>query len=102
MVVMMNTLSVGEYSQPVEFTDERGKKGVRIVYLKNRSEPHRENIKDDFSRISQRALEEKKNDALEKWFTEKIPTYYIKIDDDFKTCSEMEKWLHPANATVKN
>jgi peptidyl-prolyl cis-trans isomerase SurA len=102
MVVMMRSLTVGEYSQPVEFTDERGKKGVRVVYLKNRSEPHRENLKDDFSRVSQRALEEKKNDALEKWFTEKIPTYYIKIDDEFKTCSEMQKWLLPADAAAKN
>ncbi len=102
MVVMMRALTVGEYSQPTEFTDERGKKGVRIVYLKNRTDPHRENIKDDFSRVSQRALEEKKNDALEKWFTEKIPTYYIKVDDDFKTCDEMQKWLRPAGATVKN
>ena len=102
MVIMMKILSIGEYSQPTEFSDERGKKGVRIVYLKSRSEPHRENVKDDYNKIAQRALEEKKNDALEKWFVEKIPTYYIKIDDDFKTCDEMQKWLHSANSTVKN
>lgn len=102
MVVMMKILSVGEYSQPTEFTDERGKKGVRIVYLLSKSEPHRENIKDDYNKIAQRALEEKKNDALEKWFTESIPTYYIKIDDDFKSCDEMQKWLHSANSTAQN
>ena len=102
MVLMMKIISVGEYSQPTEFLDERGKRGVRVVYLKSRSEPHRENIKDDYNKIAQRALEEKKNDALEKWFTDKIPTYYIKIDDDFKTCDEMQKWLHSANSTVVN
>ena len=102
MVVMMKILSLGEFSQPTEFTDQRSKKGVRIVYLKSKSEPHRENVKDDFSKIAQRALEEKKNEALEKWFVEKIPTYYIKIDDDFKRCDEMQKWLHSAEATVKN
>ncbi len=102
MVVMMKILNVGEYSQPTEFTDERGKKGVRIVYLKSKSEPHRENMKDDYNRISQRALEEKKTDALEKWFIEKIPTYYIKIDNDFKTCDEMQKWLHSANDAAVN
>ena len=102
MVLMMKIISVGEYSQPTEFLDDRGKRGVRVVYLKSRSEPHRENIKDDYNKIAQRALEEKKNDALEKWFTDKIPTYYIKIDDDFKTCDEMQKWLHSANSTVIN
>jgi peptidyl-prolyl cis-trans isomerase SurA len=102
LVVMMKDLRVGEYSQPTEFTDERGKRGIRVVYLLSRSEPHRENVKDDYNKISQRALEEKKNIALEKWFTEKIPTYYIKIDDEYKSCEEMKKWLTPADATVKN
>lgn len=102
MVLLMKVIGIGEYSQPVEFTDQRGKKGVRVIYLKSRSEPHRENIKDDYNKIAQRALEEKKNDALEKWFVEKIPTYYIKIDEDFKTCDEMQKWLHSANSTVQN
>ena len=102
MVVMMKNLKVGEYSQPTEFADERGKRGVRIVYLLSRSEPHRENIKDDYSKIAQRALEEKKNNTLEKWFTEKIPTYYIKIDAEYKTCEEMQKWIIPAKETVVN
>lgn len=100
LVVMMRSLGIGEYSQPTEFTDERGKKGVRVVFLKSRSEPHRENLKDDYNKISQRALEEKKNNTLEKWFAEKIPTYYIKIDDEFKNCGELQKWLPVAQAAV--
>lgn len=102
MVVMIKDLAVGEYSQPTEFTDERGKKGVRIVYLISRSEPHRENVKDDYNKIAQRALEDKKADALDKWYTEKIPTYYIKIDDTFKGCEEMHKWLISANTAANN
>ena len=72
----------------------------RVVFLKSRSEPHRENLKDDYNKISQRALEEKKNNTLEKWFAEKIPTYYIKIDDEFKNCEELQKWLPVAQAAV--
>jgi peptidyl-prolyl cis-trans isomerase SurA len=92
MVLMMNDLKVGQYSQPTEFVDERGKKGVRIVYLISRSEPHRENIKDDYNKITQRALEFKKNETLEKWFTDKIANFYIKIDEEYKACEEMQKW----------
>ncbi len=103
MVVMMKNLKVGEYSQPTEFTDERGKRGVRIVYLVSRSEPHRENVKDDYSKIAARALEEKKSNVLEKWFVEKIPSYYIKIDQDYQTCDEMQKWIvTPKENTAKN
>ena len=102
LVVMMKDLKVGQYSQPTEFTDERGKKGVRIIYLISRSEPHRENMKDDYNKIAQRALEEKKNGALERWFNEKIATYYIKVDDEYKSCEQMNKWIAPSKATAVN
>ena len=92
LVAMLKDLKVGQYSQPVEYTDETGKKGVRIVYLKTKTEPHRMNIKDDYNRISEQALEEKKNEALDAWFIKKIPTYFIMVDDDYKSCPEMSKW----------
>ncbi|HMK02947.1 MAG TPA: peptidylprolyl isomerase [Ferruginibacter sp.] len=93
LVVMLKDLRVGQYSQPTEFTDERGRKGIRIVYLQTKTEPHRENMKDDYNRIAQRALEEKKNEALETWFQKKVSTYYILVDDEFKSCAEMQKWV---------
>ena len=97
-VVLLKNLNVGEYSQPTPFTDQRGRKGVRIAYLKSRSEPHVENLKDDYNRIAQRALELKKEDAVEKWFTKKIPTYYIMIDDEFKGCPMLDNWLSVAKS----
>jgi peptidyl-prolyl cis-trans isomerase SurA len=101
LVLMLKDLKVGQYSQPTEFMDERGRKGVRVVYLKSKTEPHRENLKDDYDRISQRALEAKKNEVLEQWFIKKVVTYHIMIDDEFKGCPEMKKWL-PEKSTVKN
>jgi len=85
-------LSAGQYSQPTPFTDDRGKKGVRIVYIISKSDPHRENLKDDYNRIAQRALEQKKNKALQTWFQARIATYYIMIDGDFRNCSNLSKW----------
>lgn len=93
LVAMLKDLKVGQYSHPKEYLDERGKKGVRLVYLKTRTEPHRENLKDDYDRISQRALEEKKNEVLEQWFNKKLVTYYILVDDEYKSCAEMQKWM---------
>lgn len=101
MVLMMKDLQVGQYSQPVEFADERNKKGVRIVYLISRSEPHRENMKDDYNKIAQRALEAKKNEVLDKWFNDRIASYYIKIDEEYKGCDEMKKWLTPAGTAKR-
>ncbi len=100
MVSNLKTLKVGQYSQPIEYTDDRGKKGIRIIYLVQRTDPHRENLKDDYSRVSQRALEEKKTEALEKWFTQKIPTYYIMLDNEFRQCPEMQKWSKGAQSST--
>src|SRR3984893_2171643 len=98
VVLLLKNFNVGEFSQPTPFTDERGRKGIRIAYLKTRTEPHRENLKDDYNRIAQRALEIKKEQALEKWFLKKIPSYYIMIDDEYKSCSMLGTWLSVAKS----
>src|ERR1700712_612255 len=92
LLLKKSNLSSGQYSQPSVFTDERGKKGVRVVYLISKSEPHRENLKDDYNRISQRALEQKKNKVLQTWFQSRISTYYIMIDGDYRNCGNLSKW----------
>ena len=92
MVLMLDKMKVGEFSKPVPFFDERQKAGVRIVYLKSRTEPHRENLKDDYNRIASRALEFKKQAALEKWFSVKIPSYYIMMDEEFAGCTNLSMW----------
>lgn len=104
MVLLLknSNLKPGEYSKPSIFTDERGKKGVRIVKLVSKSEPHRENLRDDYNRVAERALGEKKSAALEKWFLTKIPTFYIMIDGEYRNCSNLTKWQNsPATATSR-
>jgi len=80
LVGLLDKMKVGEYSAPMEYESEQGKKGVRIVHLKSRSAPHRMNLTDDYSKIAQFALEEKKAKTLEKWLQGKLPTYYVMLD----------------------
>jgi len=87
----LNKLKIGEYSSPLVFKDEREKKGVRIVNLRSKTEPHRENLRDDYNKIALRALEEKKEKAIEKWFLTKLPTYYIMVDREFQNCEGVKK-----------
>jgi peptidyl-prolyl cis-trans isomerase SurA len=81
MVASLSKMKIGEFSLPTPFTNDQGKKGVRIIYLKSRSEPHRMNMHDDYSKIANFALEEKKSKTLEKWMKATIPTYYIMVDN---------------------
>lgn len=80
LVGVISKLKVGDISKPAPFKDEQEKQGVRIVLLKSRTAPHRMNMQDDYSKISNYALEEKKAKVLEKWLKDKIPTYYMMID----------------------
>lgn len=92
LVLMLKNLKLGEYSQPVVFTDQRGKKAVRIVYLKTQLEPHTENLRDDYSKIANRALEEKKGEVMEKWVAKKLPTYYLSVDNSYD-CGNINTWV---------
>ena len=94
IVAQLGKLKVGGYSQPQAFMDERvGKKGVRILYLKSRSEPHKMNLRDDYNKIASAALEEKKYLTLEKWLIGNIPTHYIMVDPTIAGCKQLNKWI---------
>ncbi|MGO4294736.1 peptidylprolyl isomerase [Chitinophaga sp. RAB17] len=93
IVLMLDTLKPGKISAPVQFTDESGRQAVRIVYLKTRSQPHRENLTDDYSRVQQRTLDIKRAEAINKWLIEKIPTFYVHVDEEYKNCNHISQWM---------
>lgn len=102
LVLMLKDLKVGEYSKPTEFVDpSTGKKAVRIVEIIVKTQPHRENLKDDYDKVSQRALEEKKNQALEDWFSKKLSDFYINVSKDYSSCPELQKWTENSMAATK-
>jgi peptidyl-prolyl cis-trans isomerase SurA len=101
MVLLLKdaNLKPGEVSKASVFTDDRNKKGVRIVKMLSKSEPHRENLRDDYDRVAARTLDQKRSAALEKWFVTKIPTFYIMIDGEYRNCANLSKWqITPATA----
>jgi len=91
LVADLGKLKIGEFSQPLTFKDEQEKQGVRLVFLQSKTAPHRENLRDDYDRVSQRAIAEKKDKTIEKWFLSKLPTYYIMVDKDYQQCDEVRK-----------
>jgi peptidyl-prolyl cis-trans isomerase SurA len=93
MVLMIDSMKLGSFSQPHIFNStETGERSCRIVYMKSRTEPHKANLKDDYSRVQQIALSQKQSKKLEKWLKEKLPTYYVKIDPEYMKCPDMQLW----------
>jgi peptidyl-prolyl cis-trans isomerase SurA len=101
MIMVVKNMKPGEISEPQVYVDERGRKTVRIIYFKERSAPHKENLKEDYNRVSVRALEEKKAKAMETWFKEHINNYYIYLDPEYNACKELTDWNKVANNIIK-
>ena len=101
MVLALKNMKIGDISKPIAYTDERNRKAIRIIFLKSRTDPHIENLKEDFNKVAQRALEQKKQNVLQKWFRDHIPTYYINIDKNYQHCSNISQWLNVANTAAK-
>jgi peptidyl-prolyl cis-trans isomerase SurA len=97
-VVALKDMKVGDISKPQTYTDDRNRKVVRIIYLHSRTEPHRENLKDDYDKVAQRALEEKKQQVLEKWFKDHVADYYITVDKGYGGCANViGDWINASN-----
>jgi len=97
MVIALKNLNPGDVSKPVAYKDDRARDAVRIVYLRSRTEPHVQNLKDDYNAIAQAALEHKKNQIMQKWFKDHINTYYVNIDKQFNGCVNIAPWLQAQN-----
>jgi peptidyl-prolyl cis-trans isomerase SurA len=101
MVVLIQNMKPGEISAPQVYLDDRGRKTVRLIYFKERTSPHRENLKEDYNKVAQRALEEKKAKSMDSWFKERVPNYYVFIDNSLQACPELKDWTKVANMIVK-
>ncbi|MGV3765798.1 MAG: peptidylprolyl isomerase [Chitinophagaceae bacterium] len=102
LVKRLSQLKIGEFSQPLPFKDEREKQGVRIVYIRSKTEPHRMNMKDDYNKVAEMAKKEKEFEVLEKWFNTRIPDFYIMIDESYSGCPELAPWIKEAVISKAN
>lgn len=93
IALMIDTLKPGNYSAPMIFTNMRGERSCRIVYMKSISEPHKANLKEDYSRIQFAALQKKKGERMQEWIREKAPSYYIKLDPEFAQCPNLQVYI---------
>ncbi len=86
----IDTLKLGSISKPSTYRTDDGKDAMRMFYFKTRLPPHEANLNDDWHRIQAAALAEKKDKALDKWFTKARNDVFINIDPVFKGCKIME------------
>lgn len=90
---VVDKLKPGEISNAIPFTDEEGNSAFRLLYLKERTSPHKANLRDDYHRIQNWALEDKQMKVMRKWIDEKSRKTYISIVERYRDCGFRSRWL---------
>ena len=86
----IDTMKVGHVTPPMPYRTDDGKDAVRIIWLKSNTPPHQANFKDDYQKLAQAALAEKKNKALDEWFKQNRGSVYIEVDPQYADCKLLD------------
>jgi len=84
---MIRNMEVGDLSEAFESTDHKGKACYKVLHLKERTEPHRANLKQDYLLLQNMALQYKNNEVMKDWYSDKKESTYIRVDPSFKNCA---------------
>jgi len=84
---MIRNLEVGATTEPYETVDHNQKTCFKILLLKNRIEPHRANLRQDYLLLQEMALRKKNMEVMDQWVEEKKSNTYIRIDASFRNCA---------------
>lgn len=90
--MLENQMKVGDVSPVIQYVGPDAKQGWRIIYLKARSEPHKINFKDDYSKLLSMATYDRQKKLITAWIAKKSKTTYIKPNDEFSSCKLEYNW----------
>jgi peptidyl-prolyl cis-trans isomerase SurA len=94
---VIDKLKVGDVSTPTKLPTQDGKQVYKLLKLKSRSTPHVANLREDYQRISNIALQIKQNKSINDWIIKKRKNVYVKIDEEFATCQFKHVWVDAKN-----
>ena len=90
----VDTMTVGEISQPFTMINQQGKTVCAIVKLKSRTEGHKATITEDFQVMQEVVMKKRREEVLRKWIINKIKNTYVKIGDAYRDCDfEYPGWV---------
>lgn len=92
-------LKPGEITPPLLFTNKEGEQAARIIMLRSETKPHVANLKDDYDKIKNMALQQKQHNELVKWTTLQLQNTYVKLTDDFRECPNLKIWYQKNDST---
>ncbi len=89
----LNDMKIGDISSPQPFSTPDAKQGYRLIYLKNRTKPHKANLVDDYQQIQAAALSRKQQKVIADWINRKLKEgIYVHIDPAYTDCKFQNNW----------
>jgi peptidyl-prolyl cis-trans isomerase SurA len=82
----IDTMNVGDISKPLAYRTDDGRSAMRIIWYKDKTEPHTISFSEDYERLARYALEFKKNSAMEEWFKKAQDDVFISVEPEYQTC----------------
>ena len=89
----ISNFKVGQVSNPILEDERGGNKFYKIITVNNKTEEHTADFANDYLKVKDLALTDKKIKAIAKWTEEKINETYISINADYKDCDFTNNWL---------
>jgi peptidyl-prolyl cis-trans isomerase SurA len=90
--LVIEKLKETQVSSPAVIQMQDENKAYRILRLNKRTEQHKANLVDDFSKIKEYSINAKKQETLEKWKSITIAKTYIKLSDELSKCELAKNW----------
>jgi peptidyl-prolyl cis-trans isomerase SurA len=92
LVFLLDKMNVGEITKPMIYMSNDSKQAYRIIYLKNRTNPHYANLKEDYQRLQNMTMASKQKKLISDWIYKKSKSIFIKIDPEFSSSKFEFRW----------
>ncbi|CDF78591.1 survival protein SurA precursor (peptidyl-prolyl cis-trans isomerase SurA) [Formosa agariphila KMM 3901] len=93
LYAQIQSLKDNEISLVLKDEDRTGRIKFKVLTVTDRVDEHVANYAQDYLKIKELALDEKRLNAIEKWQEETIGDTYIKISGDYRDCDFASNWL---------
>ena len=92
---VITKMNLNEISAPFETTDKESQQLVyKIIKLTKKTESHKADLNNDYQKLSDDFLKQKKEQVFNDWVVAQQSKNYIRIDDTYANCNfNFEKWI---------
>ncbi|TAH14386.1 MAG: peptidylprolyl isomerase, partial [Runella slithyformis] len=91
---MLDTMKVGTVTAPMNYRTDDGKK--------KRIEPHIASLKDDFEKLTNIVMSNKRSKAVDEWFKKAITDVFIKVEPEYKDCVFFNQMTNDGSSVETN